>query len=391
MWSWAASPTVLGEQAEEVRAQLLRHTYRLTAETHAAVYEACAVAMQRLGIEAVATLYQAGETGMNAALHYLPGEIHIVFNGAVLEKLSGDQLLALLGHELAHYRLWSEASGDFYTAERILQQTALDPTAANSHHETARRYRLHTEIYADRGAAAVAGVDAAIETLVRVQTGLAQVDAQAFLRQAEEVASKANSSEGHSHPETYLRAQALERWGRNDAALDPWLVQALCGPLDMACLDLLDQRQLSAETLQLLEQFMALGSLVSEPMRTQAAAFFPELDVKATKLTASASSAALGSSATPISGRALHESVGDYFGYVLLDLLLADGDASEAAYVAAGRLADTFDSKAAFFSAVMRDAGLSRKALDALARELCIETPVRRRRKANPVEAEGAL
>lgn len=55
---------------------------------------------------------------MNATLFFLPGEVHVVLQGPVLERLQGIELLALFGHELAHYRLWSEHGGDYIVTDR---------------------------------------------------------------------------------------------------------------------------------------------------------------------------------------------------------------------------------------------------------------------------------
>ncbi len=156
VWEWASSLGVQQEHAQDVRAQLLRNTYRLSPETHPQAYQACETALQCLQIQAPATLYQAGDGTMNASLYYLAGEVHVVFYGPVLERLDAQELLALLGHELAHYRLWSEHGGDYLTAERILNHAMADMNTPPSLEQTARLYSLHTEIYADRGAALVA-------------------------------------------------------------------------------------------------------------------------------------------------------------------------------------------------------------------------------------------
>ena len=105
-WEWSASG-VLTQEASEIRDAMLRDTYRLEQLAHPLVFEACHTAMARLGIGAPFTLYQAKDGSMNASLVYVPGEIHLVFFGPILEKLDQTELLALMGHELAHYWLWS--------------------------------------------------------------------------------------------------------------------------------------------------------------------------------------------------------------------------------------------------------------------------------------------
>ena len=119
VWDWATSATVRLQQSEEMREAMLRQTYRLEAASHPAVFEACAKAMERLEIEAPATLYQAADGAMNASLYYIPGEVHLVFSGPTFERLTDEELLALLGHELAHYLFYTTEGGDHEVTTRI--------------------------------------------------------------------------------------------------------------------------------------------------------------------------------------------------------------------------------------------------------------------------------
>ena len=153
LWAWASSAGAQQEEAEAVRTGMLKTHYRLDVDGHPVLTERAAAMAQRLGVRAPVTMYQAGGTlAMNAALLHFPGEAHIVFSGPVLEKLKGAELDALLAHELAHQRLWEMEGGDFLTADRLLVTAANDPRATASHVQTARRLRLYTEIFADRGA-----------------------------------------------------------------------------------------------------------------------------------------------------------------------------------------------------------------------------------------------
>src|SRR5687768_7102139 len=165
------------QHARDIRDRLLRETYRLDPDAHPAAHRALELARERLGIAVPATLYQAGGgDGMNAMLCHLPDHAHVVLQGPVLERLDETELLAVLGHELAHHRLWTEAGGEHLVADRILQHTLADPAVAASHSETARLHALYTEVYADRGAAVAAqAVAPAITTLVKVHTGIASV------------------------------------------------------------------------------------------------------------------------------------------------------------------------------------------------------------------------
>ena len=175
-WEWSSSGE-LKQEGSEVREAMLRGTYRLEQAGHPQVFEACRTAMTRLGIEAPITLYQANDGTMNASLVYTPGEIHLVFFGPILEKLEQAELLALMGHELSHYLLWSMGEGEHYRASRVFDHALSYPDAKPSHRETARLLSLHTELFADRGAAIAAGApEPAVAVLIKVMTGLTNVD-----------------------------------------------------------------------------------------------------------------------------------------------------------------------------------------------------------------------
>jgi hypothetical protein len=137
VWEWSQSADVRKQQADEMRDAMLRQTYRMEPESHPEVYASCHAAMETLGIQAPVTLYQAADGMMNAALCFIPGEVHLIFYGPILEKLSGEELLALMGHELAHYRLWTTDDGSFYNASRILDHSMSyamwRPPTANPH------------------------------------------------------------------------------------------------------------------------------------------------------------------------------------------------------------------------------------------------------------------
>ncbi|MGA0599561.1 M48 family metalloprotease [Caulobacter sp. KR2-114] len=361
VWAWASSFEVQEQNRQDVRAGLLRDTYRLTAEAHPAAYAACHSVMARLGIDAPATLYQAGGATMNAALMYLPGEAHVILHGPILEQLSDGELLALMGHELAHYRLWSIEQGDFYTASRILDQTLANPGAAPSHVQSARLYGLYTEIYADRGAAFAADdAGPAITTLVKVHAGAATVDPAAYLAQAAELETADPSlSQGYSHPETFLRAQAVDRWRRGDPQLDGWLRRRLQGPLSLGRLDLVDQAELTRVTRGFIARFLEDRTLASEEVMTQVRRYFPDWRDDEPPLEPDAL----------LPDRA-DDSVRDYLGFVMLDLALVDVDQRDHALLAAARAAGVLGRGDAFLEALKRDAKLGRREVDALARKL---------------------
>lgn len=364
VWSWASSLGVQQEHAQEVRAQLLRDTYRLNPDTHPDAYQACEAALQRLHIQAPATLYQAGDGGMNASLYYLAGEVHVVFQGPILERLDAQELLALLGHELAHYRLWSEHDGDYLTAERILNHALADVYTPPSLEQTARLFSLHTEIYADRGAALVAGgPESAITSLVKVHTGIVTVDAASYLQQAKELDGKdAQLSQGVSHPETFLRSQALDSWWQQSPDVDAWLHRRLRGPLSLNRLDVTDQVELTALTRGFIASFTNAPVLQSEAVANQVRGFFPDWKDHETPLDLSA-----------LDAERIDASLHEYLHFVMLDLCLVDRDQRDEALLHAARTAKKLGSADDFINVLKRDIKLPKRELDPLVRVLKAE------------------
>lgn len=359
VWAWASSLVVQQEHAQDMRAQLLRDTYRLTVQSHPDAYQACSTALERLQLEAPVTLYQAADGAMNASLYFLPGEVHVVLYGPILERLDAQEFLALLGHELAHYRLWTAGEGDFLAADRILNHCLADPSLAPSIEQTARLYRLHTELYADRGAAlVVSDPSPAITSLVKVHTGISQVDAQGYLQQARELDREdAPLSAGVSHPETFLRSQALDQWWQQAPDLDAWLHRRLRGPLSMARLDVTDQVELNALTRQFIAGFVDAPALQSERIEQQVRSFFPDWQ-----------SAEPALELASLGPQRIDQSVHEYLHFVMLDLCLADPDLRSESLAHALRTAHRLGSGDAFVQILRQELKLPRRELDSLLR-----------------------
>lgn len=356
IWAWGSSQQAREEQVREMRAYLLRETYRLDAAAHPEVHEECAAVMAKFGIEAPVTLYQASDGAMNAALCFVPGEIHLLFHGPVLEKLSREERIALLGHELAHYKLWSVEGGAFYTATTILDHALAYPRPAASHIETARLYRLHTELYADRGGAVAAGAAApAIATLVKTMTGLAAVDPQAYLRQAIEAGADAAASQGETHPEIFLRAQALDRWWRGEPDAGAWIDARIRGPLSLAALDLPRQHEATALTRAFLTRLAAHPAADAESAGALIRRFFPDWHGGEPAIDDAA-----------LSPDRLDASLREYLVSLSLDVAMADPDGRDAMLSAGAALAAVYDGTEPFKSALKRDLKFNKAAIDAV-------------------------
>ena len=320
----AASPDTAA-----VHADLTRNAYRLDPEGHPRVREAAGRAAKALGVERPVSAFQLEGGGpANAALVTLPSAVTVVFGGPLLELVDDDELTAVFGHELAHHVLWSLAGGQYLVADRLLDTFAADAASPPAYAETARRYALATELYADRGSLVACGdLHTAVSALVKVATGLREVDAAAYLRQAEG-ADPGSGSRGHGHPETVLRAWALARWHERPTAGDLAAATLLTPSLDLDSLDLIDRATLAGVTRALLEDVLADSWWRTEAVVAQARQYFPDLD----PFPAGAGGPAPPAWGTPAAGSvrvvpdAATPNTRRYLGYVLLDLVAADPD-----------------------------------------------------------------
>ena len=339
VWRWACSAQSREEHATAVRNDLLRHTYRLDADAHPELHECCTKAARQLGLNVPVTLYQAGDGTMNAGLYFMPAEAHVVFFGAVLERFKDAELTALIGHELAHHWFWTLDGGIYHAADRVLVACENDPRVSTSQVRTARLYRLFTEVLADRGAAlACQALDPAVATLVKVHTGLNNVSAASYLKQAREVLDQDAGDAAASHPETFQRARALELWCGGDAGAEQWVGRALHGALRTEALDLMGQKRLTALTRELLAQFLRHKCLRSDLMLAHARRFFDDL------VPAGTEDASLAGRIAELSG------VHDYVCALLMDFATVDRELEDIPLAAAYEcarvhgLAQAFDS-----------------------------------------------
>ncbi|MBX7456698.1 M48 family metalloprotease [Qipengyuania sp. 1NDH17] len=333
------------EELAELRDTMLRNTYRLEEAGHPQVFAALRTAMERLGIDAPATLYQANDGTMNASLFYVPGEVHLAFFGPILEKLSEAELLALMGHELSHYLLWQMDEGAHYRTSRIFDQALSFADAKPAHRETARLLSLYTELFADRGGAIAAGDTApAIAVLVKTMTGLTSVDPEAYLRQAEELEAKGGKSQGHSHPEVYLRARALKLWWEGDAQLGDWLEARVQGPLSIESLDLMGQHRLTSLTRGFLARMLSEVEEGSDEIVTQVKAVFPDFAHGEERL-----------DLAEISVEKIDDATRDYFIALMFDLAMADSDATDVVMLAAAKTAASMGATERLKASLRRD------------------------------------
>lgn len=355
LWAFFSGAPAQTELLDEARQDLLRTGYRLDGAEHEELAETARLAARRVGVSDPVTLYQAedgGSRGANAQVVSLPGEAHIVFSGRMLELLEGLELAAVLGHELAHHQLlWSDGSAH-WVLDRMVGAAAGDLSAAPSHQETARLVRLHTELVADRGGLAAVDGDlpVAVAALVKIVTGLASVSGAAYLNQAHEVMAMGPSrSAGLSHPETFLRAWALERWAEGGDEVEAEIAERLAGPVDLDSLDLLGQRSTSLAVTSLIRRFLTYPWAATDAVVGHARLFDPSLGQPERPAPPGDRSPAL---------EPAPEGLADLFSYVLLDLATVDEDIATPGLAAAMVLSDELGVARRFDTLAAKELGM---------------------------------
>lgn len=340
LWNWFASAQAKADYTENLRMELLKSTYRLDAEGHPELYQSVAEAKARLKLDIPVTLYQAQNSPqLNAALFYIPGQGHLVFSGPVFTLLNAEELKSVIGHELAHYHLWEREGGDFHIADRLINAVANDPRSSSSHEQTARRYQLYTEIFADRGSLHVTNdPHPVVASLVKIQTGLSQVSAASYLKQAEEIFANGNvATEGVSHPEAFIRARALALWQEKHSESTERISAMIEGAATLDELDLIGQRRLAAITRKLLQCLLRPKWFQTPATLGHAKLFFDDFEP------AKDQDASVGE-ALKLSDAKLRE----YFCYVLLDFTKVDPELDEMPLAAALELSQQLELDAQF-------------------------------------------
>ena len=357
LWRWFSAGRLRAEQSEAVRLDLLKSAYRIERDSNTPLYTAADEVAARFGLAAPITFYQAqNASGLNASLAYVPGEAHIVFTGPVCSTLSEAEVRSILAHELLHFCLlehWPE----YLTALQILAAMANDEAAELSHLASFRLFGLYAEVYCDRGAHLLTqDLNAAIGALVKIETCMTDVSAESYRRQTEEIFSKGHPrSRGITHPETFIRARALELWAGQSDVADGELARTIEGPMSFAELDLLGQERLSNLTRRLISALLRPGWMCTEATLAHAGLFFDGFRPSAIDDVDLAADLAGGD-----------EAVQDYFCYVLLDFSVVDRDLEEASLAAALLLSNRLNLGDRFRQLALKELKLRKKQMESL-------------------------
>jgi Zn-dependent protease with chaperone function len=363
VWKWYASQKVREEQAEAVRFDLLKATYRIERDSHPELYATAEDVARRLSLEIPVTIYQAqNPRGLNASLAYLPNEGHVVLHGPVTTSLTDPEFRALLAHELSHLLLWQGWQGEFLVVDQILAALTHDRRADNAHFASARLFQLYNEIFCDRGALLVAQDPlVVISMLVKVDTGVDHVDAASYLRQADEIFAKQRGrSDGKTHPESFIRARALQIWHAGGDDVAARIAEMIEGPLAFEDLDLLAQKTVSALTRRLLERLLAPKWMQTDLTLGHARLFFDDF---------SACTDGKCDSALPADLQTIDKPLVDYYCYVLLDFASVDAELEELPLAAALAMAEELGIKPRFLEIAKKELKLRKSQWDRIDRE----------------------
>ncbi len=336
LWKWFADHRANSGRADALRFELLKSTYRLDPETHSRVYGGIQRVSERLGLSVPVTCYQVqNPKHQNASLAFDGQSAHLILEGPVTESLSNEELIALVAHELFHLVFWLVDDGNMLITDQIVHALVGDEAASDVLVNTARRWQLYGEIYCDRGALQVAAdPHPVVSTLVKLDTGVPEVNPQRYIEQAAEIFQRGPAiTQGISHPESFIRARAVQLFASRDSQVDAKVAAMLEGPLGMDSLDLLGQRQVAALTRHLIDSMLSYPAIRSDAVLAHARLFFDDYQPPG-----EAPDQLVLADDFQFVDRPLQ----DYFCFVLLDLITADRDLEELPLVAALVLAESF-------------------------------------------------
>lgn len=364
VWDFFSNHIHREEQLKEFKTELLKNTYKFDEDADKQLYEKVALAKEKLNLTMPVTLYQAQHTEeMNASISYVGGEAQIVFSGRILQLLDEDEIQAIIGHELSHILLYTQLDSEVEVADRIISAIANNATSTPAHYETARLFKLYTEIFCDRGSYAVTGnYGSIISSLVKISTGLQSVNADSYIKQAEEIFTLENATKtaGISHPENFIRARAIWLWHtkRNDA--EDTINQMIEGFANIEELDIFRQLQISTITEQLIQLLLKPEWMQTPKNIALGKQYFGELK--------------FGLNAridTELESKIenLYGNLHDYFGYVLYDFATADKTLEDVPLGYCFHLADMLKLDKAFATTIKKEQKLTDKKVTALKKQ----------------------
>lgn len=367
VWQFFAGHNNKEEQLLEFKMDLLKNTYKFDEAVDVALYEKVNLVKEKLELPIPVILYQAQSAEeMNASIVYVGGEAHIVFSGKIIQVLSDDEMLSIIAHELSHVKLYTQLNGDVEVADRVITAIANHQGSTPAHYETARLFKLYTEIFCDRGAYVVTNNYAPIiSSLVKISTGLSSVNADSYIKQAEEIfsADAETKTSGVSHPENFIRARAIWLWHSKGKEAEPIIKQMIEGNVNLEELDIFRQQQIASIT-ELLIQLLLQPKWMQTPQTIALGKqYFGSLQLN--------NDMNISSLAAQVEN--VHNNLRDYLAYVLYDFSTADKTLEDIPLGYCFFLADEFKLDKAFANAVKKERKLTDKKVTVLKKQALAE------------------
>jgi len=367
VWQFFANHQHKAEQLKEFKTDLLKNTYKFDEASEPSLYQKVTLAKEKLILSLPVILYQAQHSDdINASILYINEEAHIVFSGKLLQLLNEDELLAVIAHELSHIKLYTQLNRNIEVADRIITAIGNHHGSTPAHYETARLFKLYTEIFCDRGAYAVTGTyGPIISSLVKIATGLQTVNADSYIKQAEEIfaTDAGTKTAGVSHPENFIRARAIWLWHSKTEKAEPAIKQMIEGHTGLDELDLFRQQLMTTVTEQIIKLILSPAWMQTPQTMALGKQYFGNLDLNEQpdkiKLLGLVES--------------MHTNLQDYLAYVLYDFATADKQLEDVPLGYCFLLADEFKLDKNFATAVKKEKKLTDKKTSLLKKQCLAE------------------
>jgi hypothetical protein len=204
-------------------------------------------------------------------------------------------------------------------------------------------------------------VHAAVAALIKIETGLNEVSASSYLRQADEIFAKASeATSGISHPEPYIRARALRLWAEQGEQAQAEIERMIQGGLSLHRLDFLAQTRAADLTDQFLQSLLAPQWYHTDTVLGHAKRFFADFAIQTDPVELAVLKTEMDSGDV---------SLRDYFCYLMLDFATVDRELGDVALSASIVLARRLGIDKRFAELAQKELGIGKKAFGKIDKE----------------------
>ena len=356
LWSWYSEDKAKKSHFENFKKNLLKGSYRIDKTSHPELYTILEEIKQKIDLPLEITIYQEQMSYQNnIGISFYENEAHIVLSGRVLKMLTKDEMKAILAHELFHYYFFTIDDKGYEIADRIITSIANDERSSDVYLESARLFKLYTELYCDRGAYMVMGdIGPVIGSLVKLTTGVDKVNPSSYLEQAKEILSNENrTTNEQSHPEAFIRAKAIELWSQQKYQSNNEIDKLIIPKIEFEKLNIFSQKDLELITKKLIQILVKPTWNKTDRILDLANEYFPNMTLNEEfnveeffEVTQN-----------------VGESTKKYLSYILLDFSLSDSDQGNATLGYAFELAENGGLKNEFNMIVKKELKLTARKL----------------------------